>query len=146
MGPLTRCELEKIKAIMHEMLRYAQESNWHELNRADAERLAILTNSTEQSSTNEISNIPDFNSDYKSGYNSDYNSDSGTSHTTRAPLALTTNSLSSVNSALIDEITQLDSLIIETAQNSRNTLIKQNRELSAQVKAKQIYAKTSQIR
>lgn len=142
MVPLTRCELEKIKAIMHEMLRYAQESNWHELNRADAERLAILTNSTEQSSTNEISNIPDFNSDY----NSDYNSDSGTSHTTRAPLALTTNSLSSVNSALIDEITQLDSLIIETAQNSRNTLIKQNRELSAQVKAKQIYAKTSQIR
>lgn len=142
MVPLTRCELEKIKAIMHEMLRYAQESNWHELNRADAERLAILTNSTEQSSTNEISNIPDFNSDYKSGYNSD----SGTSHTTRAPLALTTNSLSSVNSALIDEITQLDSLIIETAQNSRNTLIKQNRELSAQVKAKQIYAKTSQIR
>ena len=104
------------------------------MNRADNERLAILKQSNNDS--RERDTLESHNMTVGSG-NSIHDHNEGVRKIHKRDTE---------TEALIAELIGLDALIIKSVQASRTKLIKQNRELSEQVKAKEVYAQTSQIR
>lgn len=131
MQPLNLQELERLLEIMRDMHDISISDNWQELARLDSERRALLR----FDATVEVSDHL-------------HQDQSTLIPKPLAPAEPVDTDLPvelSHRDSLIQEILSLDAQILEVVQSKRQRLLDENRGLSAQLKAKQLYAKTSSM-
>lgn len=131
MAPLPTCDLVRLVEIMNDMHDSAITSNWEQLDRLDKERRKIL----------QVSPTTNLNSENDVGADTLHEK-----HLLDKGVDIKSASLSDAKrDFLIAEIRNLDKQILDVVQSGRQRLLDENRGLSAQLKAKELYAKTSSI-
>ena len=127
MSELSNTELVELFSLMQRMLKATEAAEWDELSRLDGERRTLLalppqhgnhTTQRVQSAANSVQ--PSCDTDGKVKSTSD-------------------------RADLIEKITMLDQSILDVTRDARRKLLSENRDLSAQVKARNLYAQTSSI-
>lgn len=131
MQPLQTNSLVRLVKIMNDMHDCATSGDWQELARLDVQRRVILEFSS--------ADVEDTKTDVagKMQYARYLNPShiEGKSHSAN----------DSKRDFLIGEIRSLDKRILDVVQTGRQRLLDENRGLSAQTKAKELYARTSSI-
>lgn len=131
MVPLPTCDLVRLVEIMNDMHDSAITSNWEQLDFLDKERRKIL----------QLPLTTDLNTENGMGTNSLHEE-----HLINKGVDIKSAPLSDAKrDFLIAEIRNLDTQILDVVQSGRQRLLDENRGLSAQLKAKELYAKTSTI-
>ena len=120
MTSVSESELNDLLAIMQHMLCAADQGDWQALEELDSSRRAILSLGIAQNSDAKGVQLPVHPTTHKEAPAEDIS-----------------------RTMLIKEIMALDEKIIESAIDTKNTLLHKNREMTAQVKAKAVYAQTS---
>lgn len=131
MPPLDIHELERLIAIMRKMHQEAEKADWQALARLDDERRALIQYDVAKRS---LSDEPLLATLSFSNPGNAQNADK-----------LVHSRKDEQYELMIAEIRKLDRQIISGVQAAREALLVQNRDLSAQVKAKQLYAQTSSM-
>ena len=131
MAALDTIELERLIVLMHEMLGAASNANWQALTRLDIERRALLKYEPAAS-------VSDASGEFAGVHPPNNGTRQGTVLAQGAQV-------DTLRESLVAEIRTLDEQIISTVQAERQKLLVENRELSAQVKAKNRYAQTSSM-
>lgn len=131
MQPLGTEDLVRLVTIMRSMHDVVTDADWQELARLDSERRALLKYDPSSAFPIDNDQVPAnvlLGQPASTGFNDRNNSESD-----------------SRRESLIAEILSLDEQIISTVQNARQRLLNENRGLSGQRKAKELYAKTSSM-
>lgn len=122
----SNAELVSLTRLMQKMLLATEAAEWDELSRLDSERRALLNYTSEHKDLRiqQVATSQDVQSQRIDNIAPENDPE---------------------RAALIEEITILDQKILASAQSARKKLLDKNHDLSAQVKAKNLYAQTSQI-
>ena len=120
MEPVTINQMQELLSIMNKMKVMASEHEWEELSRLDGERRAVLKYDSRQKTQLSEEFVGDDIGMEKAGD-------------------------AVIRAELKKKILNLDNEIVTCLQADRDKLLSENRGLSAQVKAKSIYAQTNSM-